>query len=82
MESQTLLKIFTGHTDNNKYDAWGVEAAAIPRRVKVQQIKGIANVLADSVSRLKALGLYHDLYFKDHQQEFSAPFSPYILLSH
>ena len=28
------------------------------------------------MSRLRAVGLYHDLDFKDHQQEFSAPFEP------
>ena len=46
---------------------------AICRCVKVQHIKGIANVLADSVSRLRAVGLYHNLDPKDHQQEFSSP---------
>ena len=71
-----LLKIFTGHTDNDKYNMWGLEATTILRRVKVQHIKGIANVLADSVSRLRAVGLYHDPDFKDHQQEFSGPFEP------
>ena len=30
----------------------------------------------DSVSRLKAIGCYHDLDLKDHQQEFSEPFEP------
>ena len=62
-----LLNIFTGCTDNDNCNAWGLEAAAIPRRVKVQHIKGIANVLADSVSRLKMVGLYHDIDFRDHQ---------------
>ena len=28
----------------------------------------------DSVSRLRAVGLYYDLIFKDHTQEFSTPF--------
>ena len=28
------------------------------------------------MSRLRAVGLYHDLYFKYHQQEFSATFQP------
>ena len=40
------------------------------------QHKGIANVLAGSVSRLRAVGLYHDFDFKDHKQEFNAPFEP------
>ena len=40
----------------------------------MQHIKRIANILTDSVSRLRAVGLYHELDFKDHQQELSAPF--------
>ena len=59
-----------------KCNTWGLETTAIPRRVKVQHIKGKANVLADSVSRLKAVGLYHDIHLKDHQQEFRMPFEP------
>ena len=51
-------------------------AASIPRRVEVQYIKGRANVLADLVSRLKAVGLYHDINSNDHQQEFNTPFEP------
>ena len=53
-DHKLLLKIFTGHTNNNKCNTWGLEATAILRCVKVQHIKGIANVLADSVSRLKS----------------------------
>ena len=60
-DHKPLLKIFTGHTDNDKCNIWGLEGAAIPRRVKVQHIKGIANILADPISRLKAVGLYHDI---------------------
>ena len=45
-----LLKIFIGHMDNEKCNTSGLEATAIPRHVKVQYIKGIADVLADSVS--------------------------------
>ena len=62
--------------NNDKCNTWGVEAIAIPRHVKVQHIKGIANVLADSVSRLKAVGLYHEPDFNHHEQEFSTPFEP------
>ena len=54
----------------------GLEATSIPRCIKVQHIKGIANILADSVLRLRAVGIYHDLDFKDHQQELSIPFNP------
>ena len=44
--------------------------------VKVQHIKGIANILAGSVSRLRAVGFYHDLDFKDNLQELRTPFEP------
>ena len=71
-----LLKIFSGDTNNKKCNTWCIEAAAIPRHVKDQSVKGIANVLADSVSTLRAVGLYHDLNSKDHQQELSSPFEP------
>ena len=75
-DHKPLLQIFTGYTNNAKYNTWSLEAAAIPRHVNRQHIKGIANVLADSVSRLRAVGLYHDLQSKDYQQEFSSPFKP------
>ena len=57
---QTSTKNFY-RTHNDKCSIWGLKAAAIPRRVKVQNIKGIASVLADSVSRPKAVGIYHDI---------------------
>ena len=76
LDHKPLLKIFTGATDDEKCNIWGLEAATIPRCVKVQHIKGIANVLADSGSRLRAVGLYHDLNFKDGQQEPETPFKP------
>ena len=59
-----------------KCNTWGLEATAIPRCVTVQHFKGIANVLADSVSRLRAGGLYHDPKSKDHHQEFSLAYEP------
>ena len=52
----------------------GLRSCSYLRCVKLQHTKGIANVLADSKSRLRAVGLCHDLDFKDHQQKFSAPF--------
>ena len=73
-DHKPLQENFTGHTDNDKYNIRGLDTAAIPRRVKVQHIKGIANILADLVSRLKAVGIYHDS--DDHQQQFSTPFEP------
>ena len=76
MDHKPLLKIFTGNTDSDKCNKWGLEAKTIPRHVKVQHIKGIANILADSVPRLTAVGLYHDLGFKDGLQEFRTPFEP------
>ena len=75
-DHKPLLKIFTRHTNNEKCNTWGLEASAIPIHVKIQHIKGIANVLADSVLRLRAVGLYHDLDSMDCQQEFSSPFEP------
>ena len=41
LDHKPLLQLFMGHTDNTN--------APIPRHIKVQHIKGIANVLADSV---------------------------------
>ena len=52
-----------------------VEATIIPRHVKVQHIKGIDNVLPDSVSELRA-GLYHGPDSRDHQQAFSSLYEP------
>ena len=63
-DCKPLLKIFKGHTDTDKCNTWGLEAAANPRYIIVQHIKGIANVLTDSLSRLRAVGLYHDFNFK------------------
>ena len=42
----------------------------------MQYIKGIANILADSASRLRAVGLYHNLDFRDGEQELRTPFEP------
>ena len=41
-DHKLLLKIFTGHTDNDECNIWDLETAAIPRRVKVQHIKRIS----------------------------------------
>ena len=76
-DHKPLLKRFTGHPDSKKCNTLGLEAAAIPRHAKVEHIKGIANVLAVSASKLRAVGLYHDLNTKDHQQEFISPFEPW-----
>ena len=48
-DHKPLLKLFTGNSDNQKCNTLGLEATAIPRCVKVQHIKGIANILADCV---------------------------------
>ena len=73
-DHKPLLKNFPRHTDNDKCNTWGLEVAAFPRRVKVQHIKGIANTLANLVSRLRAVGLYHDIDSEDYQQELSVQF--------
>ena len=75
-DHKPLLKIITGNTTNEKCNTWGLKAATIPRHFKVQHIKGIANILAESVSRLRAVGLYHDLDFKDNLEELRIPFKP------
>ena len=35
LRPQNTPKNFTGHTDNEKCNTWGLEVTAIPRRVKV-----------------------------------------------
>ena len=55
LDHKPLLKIFTGNTNNEKCNTWCLEATTIPRLVEVQHIKGIANLLGDSVSRLRAV---------------------------
>ena len=69
LDHKPLLKIFVGHTYKDKCNIWSLEAAAIPRKGKVQHNKGIANVIADSVLMLKAVSLYHGIDSNDHQQE-------------
>ena len=54
----------------------GPQSQTIPRHVKVQHIKGMAKILADSVSRLRAVGLYHNLDFKDNFQDLKTPLKP------
>ena len=76
IRSQTATQNFTGHTDNDRCNIWDLEAAAIPRRVKVQHMKGIGNILTGLVSRLKGVSIYHAVDPDDHQQEFSTPFEP------
>ena len=46
--------------------------------MKLQHIKGIANILADSVSNLKTVGLYHDLDLQHSRPELSTPFRPLL----
>ena len=48
-DHKPLLKILTGHTDNEKCNTWGLEVTALPGSVKVLHIKGKANVLTDPV---------------------------------
>ena len=44
----------------------------------MKHIKGTANILADSVSRLQAVGLYHDLDFQNSQPELRISFEPLL----
>ena len=75
-DHKPLQKIFTGSTDNKNYNTWCSEATTIPRHVKLHFIKGIANILADSVSRHKAVRIYHDLDFQKSEPDFGTPFEP------
>ena len=75
-DHKPLINIFTGHTSNEKVNIRGLEAAAILRRDKVKYIKGIATILANLLSRFKAVGIYHDIDVNNHQQEFSTSFEP------
>ena len=82
LDCKPLLQIFTEQTNNENCNTWELKAAAIPRHIKAQHIKGMANTLADSVSRLRAVGLYHNLNFMDCQHEFSSPFEPLPPVDH
>ena len=57
----------------------GLRGSTHTQRVKVHT-NGIANILADSVSRLKAVVIYHDIDPGDYQQELSTPFEPLPLV--
>ena len=76
LRPQTIAKFLQDTPTMKNVNIWGLEAAAIPRRVKALYIKGIANVLTDSVSRLKSVGPYHDTDSNNQQQEFSTHFEP------
>ena len=45
------------------------------------RVKGIANIFAVYVSKLRAIGLYHDLNLKDNLQDLRIPFEPYSPLN-
>ena len=44
LDHNPLQKIFIGSTDNEKCNTLGLEAAKIPRHVKLQHIKGIVSI--------------------------------------
>ena len=46
-DQKPLLKIFTGHTNNDTCNIWSLEAVAIPRGVKIKHIKQIPNIPAE-----------------------------------
>ena len=72
--TQAPQKFFTGSMDNEKCNTWDIEVTTIPRHVKLQHIYGIANTSADSVPRLKAVGIYHDLDLQKSQPDSGTPF--------
>ena len=65
-----------GNTDEEKCNAWHLEALPSPDIWKYNTLKGIANILADSVSGLKAVGLYYNLDFQHSWPELGTPFEP------
>ena len=75
-DHKPLLKILQVILIMKKYNTWGLKAATFPRCVKVQHFRGMANILPDSVSRLRAVSLYHDLKFKEDLQDLRTPFEP------
>ena len=54
----------------------GPRSHSYSQTCQIQHIKGIGTILADSVSRLNAVGLYHDLNFLDSKKEHGTPFQP------
>ena len=51
LDTLTMISVTSG----------AVETTGVPRRVNIQHIKGLANILANSVSRLNVLGIYHNV---------------------
>ena len=45
---------------NNKVNSWSQEIHAITPHIEFKHIKGKENILADSLSRLRHLGLHDD----------------------
>ena len=54
----------------------GLRCSTHTQKSQGSTYKRIANILADSVSRLKAVGICHDIDPNDYQQELSTPFKP------
>ena len=53
-----LCKFIYSVTKNDKVNNWSQEIYAIPSYINFQHIKGKENMLVDSLSRLKCLGLH------------------------
>ena len=56
----TLLEILPSLTKNNKVNNWSQEMHAVTPHIEIEHMKGKDIVLADSLSRLRCLGLHDD----------------------
>ena len=65
----TLQKIFTVHTFNSKVNNLGIEKFSVSH-VTFEHINGIANILADCISRLRSIDLYNVLNAEIEEKEF------------
>ena len=56
----SLYKFIYSVTKNDQVNNWSQELHSITPYINFKHMKGKENVLADSLSRLKCLGLYKD----------------------
>ena len=65
-----LWKFMCSVMKNDKVHNWSQEMHAIKPYIEFEHIKGKDNVLADSLSRLKHLGLHDDNNLEEPDQEY------------
>ena len=66
-----LQKFVYSVTKNDKVNKWSQEIHSITHHIEVEHTKGKENVLADSLSRLRLLGLRDDNDHVESGQEYS-----------